>query len=155
ALWQPERKINIDNYLYSKEAARVFKLLNRPSQPNPIDDKLAFYEMCKAHALPTPEILAAFAPTGALIQFESGRPPECDLLRKARTSLGSDGAGRIRGHGAVLESSRGCRLRAEDMGSYLATRARTENRTLLVQPALANHRSLHLMANADLAPARL
>src|SRR5262249_22164828 len=55
ALWQPDRKTNIDNYLYCREAPRLFKLSNRPSQPNPIDDKLQFYEMCKAYALPTPE----------------------------------------------------------------------------------------------------
>ena len=52
ALWQPNRKANIDNYLYSREGPRLFKLLNRPLQPNPLDDKLAFHYMCKAHALP-------------------------------------------------------------------------------------------------------
>ena len=28
-LWQPDRRINIDNYLYDNEAARLFKVLNR------------------------------------------------------------------------------------------------------------------------------
>ena len=51
-LWQPDRRMNIDNYLYSNEAARLFKVLNRPSQPDPISDKLAFYELCKAHGSP-------------------------------------------------------------------------------------------------------
>ena len=77
--------MNIDNYLYSNEAPRLFKVLNRPSQPDPIGDKLAFHEMCKAHALPTPAVLAAFAPTGKLLDFESGRPPKHDLFVKART----------------------------------------------------------------------
>ena len=155
ALWQPDRKVNIDNYLYSNEAPRLFKLLNRPSQPNPIDDKLAFHEMCKAHALPSPEILAAFAPTGKLLEFESGRPPKRDLFVKPRIGVGGDGAERFRWQGVVFESDRGCRLRPEDLGGYLATRARTENRTLLVQPALSNHPELRVGANADLATARL
>ena len=70
ALWQPERKVNIDNYLYSHEAARLFKVLNRRSEPDPIGDKLAFNELCKVHALPTPTVLAAFASTGYLLEFE-------------------------------------------------------------------------------------
>ena len=44
-LWHPDRKANIDNYLYSKEGVRLFGLLNQRLQPNPIDDKLAFYEI--------------------------------------------------------------------------------------------------------------
>ena len=31
-LWQPDRRMNIDNYLYANEAPRLFKVLNRPSQ---------------------------------------------------------------------------------------------------------------------------
>ena len=151
----PNRKVNIDNYLYSKEGPRLFKLLNRPSQPNPIDDKLAFHEMCKSHALPSPEILAAFTPTGKLLEFESGRPPKRDLFVKPRIGVGSDGAEHFRWHGVAFESDRGCRLRPEDLGGYLATRARTENRTLLVQPALSNHPELRLGANVYLATARL
>ena len=77
--------MNIDNYLYANEAPRLFKVLNRPSQPDPIGDKLAFYELCKAHGIPTPEVLAAFAPTGKLMDFRSGLPPQHDLFVKART----------------------------------------------------------------------
>jgi hypothetical protein len=154
-LWQPDRKVNIDSYLYTHEAPRFFKALNRPLQPNPIDDKLAFYELCKDHALPSPEILAAFSPTGELPEFAFGRPPKRDLFVKARTGSGSDGAERLRWQGAVFESDFGNRLRPEDLGGYLATRARTENRTLLVQPALSNHPELHVGENAKLATARL
>jgi hypothetical protein len=153
-LWQPDRKVNIDSYLYAHEAPRFFKALNRSLQPNPIDDKLAFHELCKDHALPSPEILAAFSPTGGLPEFASGRPPEHDLFAKARTGSGI-GAERLRWQGAVFESDRGNRLRPEDLGGYLATRARTENRTLLVQPALSNHPALNVGENAKLATARL
>ena len=155
ALWKPDRKVNIDNYLYAREASRLFKLLNRPSQPNPIDDKLAFYEICKAHALPTPEILAAFTPTGKLLEFELGLPPKRDLFVKPRIGCGGDGTEHFRWGGVAFESERCGRLRPEDLGGYLATRARTENRTLLVQPALVNHRELHIAATANLATARL
>ena len=111
--------------------------------------------MCKAHALPSPEILAAFTPTGKLLEFESGLPPKRDLFVKPRIGVGGDGAEHFRWRGVVFESDRGCRLRPEDLGGYLATRARTENRTLLVQPALSNHPELHIGANANLATARL
>jgi hypothetical protein len=155
ALWQSNRKANIDNYLYSREGPRLFKLLNRPSQPNPIDDKLAFYAMCKAHALPSPEILATYTPTGKLLEFESSRPPNRDLFVKPRFGQGSSGAEHLRWRGVVFESDRGCRVRPEDLGGYLATRARTENQTLLVQPALLNHPVLCIGANANLAAARV
>ena len=84
-LWQPDRRMNVDNYLYSNECTRLFKVLNRPSQPDPIGDKLAFHEMCRAHAIPTPAVLAAFAPAGRLVDFESGGPPKHDLFVKAST----------------------------------------------------------------------
>ena len=155
ALWQPNRKVNIDNYLYAKEGMRLFKLLNQPSQPNPIDDKLAFHEMCKSHALPSPEILAAFTPTGKLLDFESGRPPKRDLFVKPRMGVGSNGVEYFRWQGVAFESDRGCRLTPEDLGGYLATRAQTENRTLLIQPGLSNHPELRLDANVYLATARL
>jgi hypothetical protein len=155
ALWEPDHNENIDNYLYSVEGTRLFKLLNRQSQPNPMDDKLAFHEMCGVHALPCPEVLAAFAPSGKLLEFESGHPPKRDLFVKPRIGVASDGAEQFRWQGVVFESDRGRRLRPEDLGGYLATRARTENRTLLVQPVLSNHPEFRLGANADLATARL
>jgi hypothetical protein len=111
--------------------------------------------MCKAHAVPSPEILAAFDPTGKLLEFEAGRPPKRDLFVKPRFGVARDGAERFRWQGAVFESDRGCRLRPEDLNGYLVARARTENRTLLVQPALSNHPELRLGANAYLATARL
>lgn len=155
ALWLPDRRANIDNYLYAKEGPQLFKLLNRPLEPNPVDDKLAFYDLCKAHALPSPEILAVFTSTGKSMEFKSGQPPTRDLFVKPRTGSGGEGAERFRWEGVAFESNRGVRLCIEELDGYLATRARTENRTLLVQPALSNHPELHLDANASLATARL
>ena len=154
-LWHPDRKANIDNYLYSKEGVRLFGLLNQRLQPNPIDDKLAFYQICKAGALPTPGVLAAFAPTAKLIDFESGYPPTRDLFVKPRMGLGGDGCERFRWQDMAFQSNRGGRLRLEDLGGYLETRARTEKRTLLVQPALSNHPALGVDANGALATVRL
>jgi hypothetical protein len=155
ALWRPERKVNIDNYLYAKEGPRLFKLLNRPLDRNPLDDKLAFNEMCKALALPTPEILAAFGPTGKLLECAGGRLPERDLFVKPRIGYASEGTERFRWRGVVFESSGGKCLRPEDLDGYLASRAQNENRFLLVQPALSNHAALRVRPNANLAPARL
>jgi hypothetical protein len=154
-LWQSDRILSVDNYLYSNEAPRLFKILNQPSQPDPISDKLAFYELCKAHGVPTPEVLAAFAPTGKLADFRFGLPPEQDLFAKARTGLGGDGAERFRWDGTLFESNRGCHIRPDNLGEYLATRACSENRSLLVQPVLRNHPDLRAGLNRALATARL
>jgi Sugar-transfer associated ATP-grasp len=154
-LWQRDRMMNVDNYLYSNEVARLFKVLNKPSQPNPLSDKMAFYELCKAHGIPTPEVLAAFAPTGRLVDFRFGLPPESDLFVKARAGLGGDGAERFRWNGVLFESNRSHRLRPENLSGYLATRAHAEGRTLLVQPVLSNHPDLHAVSSGALATARL
>ena len=138
-LWHPDRRMNIDNYLYNNEAPRLFKVLNRRSPIDPILDKLAFYELCKTHGIPSPEVLAVFAPSGKLIDFRSDLPPQHDLFVKARTGLGGLGVERFRWDQVLFQSNRGCRLRPEDLGDYLVNRARTENLTLLVQPALSNH----------------
>jgi hypothetical protein len=169
ALWLPDRRVNIDNYLYSNEASRLFGLLNRPSQPDPIGDKLAFHEMCKAHALPTPSVLAEFDPTGKPfpsvlaefdptgkpLRFEPGRPPEMDLFVKPRFGLAGDGTERLRWQGATFESNRGHHIKSQELSGYLAARAQKEKRTLLVQPVLSNHSDLRLETNAGLATARL
>jgi hypothetical protein len=155
ALWQPERRTHIDNYLYSHEAPRIFQLLNRPLSTDPIDDKLAFYEMCKTHALPSPEVLAAFAPSGKLREFQSGQPPELDLFVKPRVGLAGNGAERFLWRGGAFESERGHRIKRLDLIDYLAARARIENRTLLVQPNLSNHPDLRFETNDALATARL
>jgi hypothetical protein len=154
-LWERDRRANIDNYLYSNEAARLFKSLNQPLQIDPIEDKLAFFSMCKAHAIPTPAILAAFAPACKLLDFECGAPPEHDLFVKPRSGLAGHGAERFHWRGAVFESNRGYHIERENLSNYIAARARCEKRTLLVQPALSNHPALYVEANGALATARL
>jgi hypothetical protein len=155
ALWQPDRRANIDNYLYTNEAVRLFKVLNRPSHSDPVGDKLAFHELCKAHVLPTPAVLAAFAPTGKLLEFEAGRAPQCDLFVKPRRGVSGEGAERFRWHGVAFENDSGCRLTPEGLDGYLANRAKRENRTLLVQPLLSSHPDLRVKSNGALATARL
>jgi hypothetical protein len=154
-LWHPDRRMNIDNYLYADEAPRLFKVLNQPSAADPITDKLGFYELCKAHGIPSPEVLAAFAPTGKLMDFQSGLPPRNDLFVKARAAGGGVGAERFRWDRVLFRSNRGYQLRPEDLGSYLANRARNENLTLLVQPALSNHPAICSEPDEALATARL
>jgi hypothetical protein len=75
---------------------------------------------------------------------------------KARTGLGGLGVERFRWDHLLFQSScGGCQLRAEDLSDYLANRARIEDLTLLVQPALSNHPELRAEANEPLATARL
>lgn len=154
-LWRPDRRENIDNYLYLNEGLRLFKVLNRQSRVNPIVDKLAFYELCRTHGIPTPEVLAAFAPTGRSMDFRSGLPPHRDLFVKPRIGNGGLAHERFRWDRILFQSNRGCQLRPEDLAGYLANRARTENLTLLVQPALSNHPDLRTEPNAALATVRL
>src|SRR5882757_4409598 len=87
-----------------------------------------------AISIPSPAVIAAFAPNGALLEFQSGRPPEFDLFVKPRVGLAGDGAERFRWRGSAFESERGCRLGKKDLVHHLAARARNENRTLRVQP---------------------
>src|SRR5262249_23487934 len=138
-----------------REAPRLFKVLNRRLEIDPLVDKLAFYELCKTHRIPTPEVLAAFAPTGKIMDFRSGLPPEHDLFVKARTGQSGLGAERFRWDRSLFQSNRGCRLGPGELGDYLLHRARSENLTLLVQPALSNHSDLRLDSNEALAAARL
>ena len=152
-LWRGDRRRDIDSYLFANESSRLFKVLNRPLERDPIGDKLAFHEMCKAHDLPTPAVLAAFAPTGKLMDFAFGRPPQQDLFVKA--SSGNSFAERFRWHGADFESDCGCRLSREELGAYLANRARIKNQTLVVQPVLSNHPDLRVESSGALATVRL
>jgi len=155
ALWRPDRAADIDNYLYSKEGTRLFQLLNQPANPDPINDKLVFYEICKARSIPTPKVLAVFAPTAKLLELYSGFPPRRHLFVKPRIGMGGEGSERFRWRAGVFESNRGICLRAEHLVDYLETRSRSENRTLLLQPALSNHPKLRVDANGALATARL
>jgi hypothetical protein len=152
-LWLPDRRMSIDNYLYSNECARLFKALNQPSDPDPIGDKLIFFNICKVHGIPTPPVLAAFTPRGKLFDFESGRSPQHDLFVKGSTASGR--AERLRWRGGDFESNRGSRLKPENLSAYLVDRARTWNLTLLVQPVLSNHPDLRVEPNGALAMARL
>jgi hypothetical protein len=154
-LWHPERRANLDNYLYSNEAPRLFKLLNRPSRPDPIGDKLAFHAMCRARALPTPAVLAAFAPTGPMMVFEGASPPECDLFIKPQLGMSGGSAECLHRHEGRFVSDRGRCIEPKDLGDYLASRALNENRTLLVQSVLSNHPSLGVERDGGLATARL
>jgi hypothetical protein len=153
-LWLHERRINVDSYLYSNEASRLFKVLNQPLYPDPIGDKLVFYQMCKAHAIPTPPVLAVFAPAGVLIDFQLSRVPQHDLFVKAAMGKGSHHE-RLRWDGTHFQSNRGCRLEPEDLRTYLVDWARTKNRILLVQPVLLNHSILRVEPNGALATVRL
>ena len=151
-LWRRECRKNIDNYLYANEAARLFKVINRPRVPDPIGDKLAFYAMCTAHGLPTPAVLAAFSPTGLLQDFSSGRPPQLDLFVKSASRGFHE---RLLWRGAGFHSNRGYRIQEDGLASYLADRARVANLTLVVQPALINHPNLQLEPCEALATVRL
>jgi hypothetical protein len=99
--------------------------------------------------------LAAFAPSGKLLEFQSGQPPELDLFAKPRVGLAGDGAERFRWRGGAFESECGRRMGRQVLVDHLAARAANEKRTLLVQPNLSNHPDLRVEANGALATARL
>jgi hypothetical protein len=69
--------------------------------------------------------------------------------------MGGDGTERFRWQGMAFESNRGSCLRRQDLANYLEARARSEKRTLLVQPALSNHPQLGVDSKGALATARL
>jgi hypothetical protein len=155
ALWRPEYRQNIDNYLYASESPRLFKLLNSPAHVSLIRDKLAFYEMCKTDGIPTPEVIAVFTPTVQLLEFRSGLPPQCDIFVKPRTGQGGEGTEHFKWDGDCFKSNRGLSITPGRLGNYLTQRAQAENRTLLAQPALSNHPDFGAEPNEALATARL
>jgi hypothetical protein len=154
-LWNPEQRRNIDNYLYVNESPRLFKVLNNQSEAELLRDKLAFYELCKTHGIPTPEVMAVFTPTYQGIEFRSGLPPQHNLFVKARAGVGGEGTEHFKWEGVFFESNRGCRIMREELSSYLTIRAQIENSTLLVQPGLSNHPEISCEATEALATARL
>src|SRR3974390_71688 len=109
-LWRRECRKNIDNYLYANEAARLFKIINRPRVPDPIGDKLAFHATCIAHGLPTPAVLAAFSPTVFLKDFPCVRPPQQHLFVKAPSRGFHE---RFLWRETHFHSNRGCRIQAD------------------------------------------
>ncbi len=151
-LWRSESRKNVDNYLYSNEAARLFKIINRPRVPDPIGDKLAFYSMCTAHGLPTPAVLAALSPTRLLQGFRFDRPPECDLFVKAASRGFHE---QLLWRGSNFVSDRGWHVGMSSLVRYLADQAKSANLTLVVQPALANDPALHIEPGGALATVRL
>jgi len=154
-LWQPGRRENIDNYLYSNEASRLFKFLNQPMRSDPINDKLALKDMCKAHALPTPHVLAVFTPGGPLFDFECHLPPKHDLFVKSRFGISGRSAERLRWEGSCFVSNRGPRVAPNEVSAYLTMQACKQKRSLLVQPAYTNHPSLKVERDGALAAVRL
>jgi len=154
-LWRSDHRANVDNYLYSNEAPRLFKLLNRPPKPDPIGDKLAFFEMCRSHAFPTPAVLAIFDPTGPVRDFDGGHPPEHDLFIKPCQGMSDQSAEVLCWDDGRFVSNRGQSISAPDVGHYLLDRARAEGRALIVQPCLSNHPSLSAGGNEALAAARV
>ena len=74
---------------------------------------------------------------------------------KPRLGNGGLAHERFRWDRTLFQSNRGSRLMAKDLGDYLENRARNENLTLLVQPALSNHPDLCVESSGALATARL
>jgi hypothetical protein len=105
--------------------------------------------------LPSPDILAVVAPNGTLEGLKYWQPPKCDLFIKPRVAAGGEGSDHFRWRGECFESEDGSRLNRKNVVGYLARRARAENRTLLVQPALTNCTELRLGGRSNLATARL
>jgi len=154
-LWRLDHRANIDNYLYSNEAPRLFKLLNSRPNPDPIGDKLAFFEMCRSHAIPTPAVLAMFDPMASSQDFDGAHTPEHDLFIKPCRGMSDQSAERLCWDNGRFVSNHGQVILASDIARYLLDRARSEGRALLVQPRLSNHPTFSAKANEGLAVARL
>jgi hypothetical protein len=108
--------------------------------------------MCKAQALATPEILAVYTPSGKLSEFDCDLPSSGDLFVKLRFGQGSASTELLRRYGSGLRNNSGRDIR---IGEYLIARAKAENKTFLVQPALRNDPVLDIPAGANLGTARL
>jgi len=141
ALWLPERKKNIDKYLYSNECPRLFKALNESMEPDPVSDKLAFYNLCKAYKIPSPTVFRVFIP-GYKTTSGSRLLPKQDLFVKPGSSLAGEGTERFRWNEEGYTNCCGSTMSPKELHDYLSQRAVSERRNLLVQPLLTNHPKL-------------
>ena len=154
-LWRACNKANIDNYLYFGEACRIFKLINSPAEPDAIDDKLAFHDLCNAHGIPTPPVLAAITPTGTMRDFDSGRIPKRDLFIKPRFGNSCGRAEHLRWNEDGFEKGSGEHITQLELGAYIAGLAKADGQTRLVQSFLSNHPKLPVVTKDILCPVRL
>ncbi len=153
-LWLPGRMARVDEYLYCHEAFRLFGLLNQPPHPDPINDKLAFNTLCRQLGIPTPDVIAVINADGSGIDFDEV-PPRIDLFIKPRHGNSGRSGEALRWDGAQYSSSRHVQIPSGEIWSYLARRAKDEERALLVQPLLRNHPSVRVKDANTLEPARL
>jgi hypothetical protein len=154
-LWRPQARANIDNYLYFGEACRLFKAINRQSAVDVLNDKLAFYHMCKAHNLATPDVLAVYTSKNDLRTRDAHCAHLKDLFVKPRFGSSAQYSESLRktGEGFVRNSNQ-C-IKRSDLDSYIVARATALDRTLLVQPLLSNHPKLPIKYDDTLLPVRI
>ena len=155
ALWRPERRMKIDNYLYSHEAARIFKLST--DRCRTIRSATSWHSMRCARCT---RFLARQSWRHSL------QPASCwsfsldsrrSLICSSSHALGSPGMvpSGFAGAGALLRASAAVAW-GDRIWLTTSQRARVnEKRTLLVQPNLSNHPDLRVQTNGALATARL
>jgi hypothetical protein len=61
---RPFREIR--DYLTKRGTTSLFERVNPPARRAVVDDKLQFHRRCRAHGLPTPDVLAVIAPDGRI-----------------------------------------------------------------------------------------
>lgn len=94
--FMPEQRALAPFYLSLREACRMFCSFNGPQHIVLLKDKSQFARHCRAHGLPTPEVLANFR--NHQVEHD-GQPgglvlPACDLFAKRIDSTGGKGAHR-------------------------------------------------------------
>lgn len=138
-LWDDSRSVKAALFVQDQEMYAVQMWLNRSLDTRPIDDKLCFFDRCRAYGLPAAPLIAA---------FRDGRPerrpeaepsawPACDLFVKYTTLSGGVGAEGWNWDAAGSWYRNNRRLDGSSFVRYCLERSRA--RRLVVQRRLVNH----------------
>jgi hypothetical protein len=138
-LWDESHRGRALHFIQDYELAVLQLWLNRGRDTRPVEDKVALFEKCRAHGLPTAPIVATFR-TGEehWYEGETGTWPLCDLFVKWANLEGGAGAEDWSYDGSAgvwLFGGHG--LDAE--GLVRRFRERSKIRQVVIQRRLQNH----------------
>ena len=157
-LWLPEHRKVRDDYLHWTETDALLLALNRrlPARPgaDPVQDKLAFHDLCRAHDVPTPQVLAVYVSGKAVRSFADDLPPPRSVWLKPASAAQGRGGERLVWQGSRFAARDRLSLDRVGLLDHIAGHSLV-HRCTLVQSLLVNHPSIAPLTNGNIATARI
>ncbi len=152
-LWQGT--VPPSDYITDDQTRFVFRALNRGVDLSPLDDKQAFWELCRSRGLATPPILLSFA-AGECSRPAAGESLHRNLFFKRRLGLRGRGAARWlfdEGSGLYTNAATGKRLTGPEL--IEGYRKISLRRPYIAQPCLSDHPAIADIGNGTLSVVRI